>query len=79
MPLKIGSGHVVGSQQNQLVKDVQTALNKKHGANLVVDGKFGAKTLSVLVKNGYGGVIYWKQYAQITGKKLMVDGKEVTI
>jgi hypothetical protein len=73
MPLKMGSGHIVGSEENTLVKDVQTALNTKHGAKLVVDGKFGAKTLAALIASGYGGVIYWKQYSKITGKALTTD------
>lgn len=79
MPLKIGSGHIVGSEENTLVKDVQTALNTKHGAKLVVDGKFGAKTLAALIANGYGGQIYWKQYSQITGKALTTDQQDGNI
>ena len=70
MPLKMGSGFVEGSEQNQLVKDIQTVLNTKHSAGLVVDGKFGVKTLAALLKHGYSGVIYWKQYGEITGKEI---------
>ncbi len=77
MPLKIGSGWVAGSMQNTLVKDIQDALNTKHNAGLVADGKFGPKTLKALLANNYPGVIFWKQYSAITGKQLSVGGTVV--
>jgi hypothetical protein len=77
MPLKVGSGYVAGSQANTLVKDIQDALNTRFKAGLLADGKFGPKTLAALLANGFGGVIYWKQYSQITGKEITVNGKPV--
>lgn len=78
MPLKVGSGYVKGSDQNKLVKDIQQALNVKHKSGLIVDGKFGPKTLAALKQNGYPVVIYWKHYKQITGNAIYVNGQEVT-
>jgi len=70
MPLKVGSGYIAGSYANTLVKDIQDALNTKYKAGLLADGKFGPKTLAALLANKFGGMIYWKQYSEITGKAL---------
>lgn len=60
-PLQLGS-------RNDYVKNMQEALNKRFGSELVVDGIYGAKTEKVLKAHGYNnGVIYYKHYFEIVG------------
>ena len=50
------------------VKEVQDWANKNYGANIVVDGEYGAKTKKALIK------ILQKELNQTYGHKLSVDG-----
>jgi len=50
-----------------LVKNIQKALNEKHGTTLKVDGIFGPKTAKALNVHGFPSVIYLDDYYEIMG------------
>lgn len=52
---------------DNLVKNVQKALNEKHGTTLKVDGIFGPKTAKALNVHGFASVIYLEDYYEILG------------
>jgi len=51
----------------EYVKNVQSALNKRFGSALVVDGIYGTKTQRALSAHGFQPTIYYKHYAEILG------------
>lgn len=60
-PLMIGSS-------NSFVAQMQTALNRRFGSDLVIDGVFGSKTAKALSAHGFNpDAIYYKHYYQIIG------------
>ena len=67
MPLQQGAS-------GPLVKAIQEALNKKYKSGLVTDGSWGPKTQTALKANNLPVIIYWKQWAEITGLPLSSDG-----
>jgi peptidoglycan hydrolase-like protein with peptidoglycan-binding domain len=63
-PLSIGS-------TGQYVKNIQEALNKNYGSELVVDGIFGSKTAKALSAHGFNpDAIYWAHYYKILDIKI---------
>jgi hypothetical protein len=71
MPLKQGSS-------GPLVKAIQEALNLKYNSALVTDGSYGPKTLAALKANNLPTVIYWLQWAEITGQSIQAGETLVT-
>ena len=49
------------------VKEVQKALNERHGTSLKLDGVYGPKTAKALNVHGYPALIYLEDYYEILG------------
>ena len=64
-PLVEGDGSMFSP--NKSVKEIQQALNERHGTSLKIDGVFGPKTAKALNVHGYPQVIYLDDYLEIRG------------